>query len=543
MMARSCRALLLGLSALGPAGTASAAGAPVPVSLEQALAAAEQTNPQLLAARARLRQVDEAVPQAVSGWRPHVSVEGQIGPGLYTSSEDHRNYPERRLPQDYELTATQNLYTSGRVHDQVLQAQLRVLAERAMLTAVEAQVLLLAATAYLDVVRDRDVLLLQRDQEAVLARTVAADRTELAAGAITPADLAQSEARRLRQRSAVSTAAAQVAASEAAFEAAVGVAPGALSLPDGEMAVPATEDAVLAEALRADPELVAARRSLEATRLGVDVARDELLPVLSVNALVEHQQDYEYLPFNERANAVQALLQLTVPLYQGGAEYSRIRAAKEGDEQARALVEQAARQTRQIVASGWAALQAARDRVRDAAAATAADRVAEAGLAQLQAVGARTTIDLLNAQQETLSSAVEEVSARHDVLAGDLALLGATGRLDAPALLPSVAPYDPRAHYDAVRGKWAGTSPPARTALSPEVGRVGMDTDAAALGKRRHDDAAGDGTAWCHDALPRVPRREPSGGAGLSHLRKRPGRCPGRHATACSARRPQTPIS
>ncbi len=132
--------------------------------------------------------------------------------------------------------------------------------------------------------------------------------------------------------------------------------------------------------------------------------------------------------------------------------------------------------------TGWAALAAARDRVRDAAAAAAADRVAEAGLAQLQAAGARTTVDLLNAQQETLTGAVAEVSARHDVLAGDLLLLGTAGRLDAPALLPGVAPYDPRAHYDAVRGRWVGTAPPSRIALSPEVGRVDMDADAAAFG-------------------------------------------------------------
>ncbi len=101
----------------------------------------------------------------------------------------------------------------------------------------------------------------------------------------------------------------------------------------------ASEDSALAEAARSDPELVAARRSLEATQLGVDVVDDELLPVLSVNALVEHQQDYEYLLYNQRVNAVQALLQIAVPLYQGGAEYSRIRAAREGNVQAQALVD------------------------------------------------------------------------------------------------------------------------------------------------------------------------------------------------------------
>jgi len=446
---------------------ASADALPVPLTIEQALAAADQTNPQLLAARARLRQVDEGVPQALSGWRPHVSVEAQGGPGIYTTNTDAKYYPERRVPQDYELTVTQNLYTSGRVHDEVAQAKVQILAQRAMLAGSEAEVLLVAALAFLDVVRDRDILTLNRNQEVVVARTVTANRTELAAGAITEADLAQSEARLARQMAATSTARAQLETSEAGFEAAIGLHPGVLVLPAGDLPLPVTRETALALALQDNPALSAARRSLEATRLGVDIARDQLLPIISINGLVEHQRDYEYLMYNQRANAAQALLQFTMPLYQGGAEYSRIRAAKEGNVQAQELVAQAERQTRRIVVAGWANLLAARDRVQDAAAATRADRVAEVGLGQQQAVGARTTIDLLNAEQETLSSQVTEISARHDVLAAEIALLGAAGRLDSSALLPGATPYDPTAHYHQVHEKWIGTTPPGNAVLAP----------------------------------------------------------------------------
>ena len=437
------------------------------MSMEQALTEADQTNPQLLAARAQLRQMDEGVPEALSGWRPHVSVVAQGGPAIYQTNTDATHYPERRVPQDYELRLTQNLYTSGRVHDEVAQAKVRVLAGRATLAASEALVLLTAGSAYLDVVRDRDILALDRNQEIVVARTVTANRTELAAGAITQADLAQSEARLARQKATTSLAATQLAASEASFQAAVGESPGLLTLPDDHLPLAGTREQVMAQALQSNPELQAARRSLEATRLSVDIARDQLLPIISISGLVEHQREYEYLMYNQRANAVQTLLQIIVPLYQGGAEYARIRAAKEGNVQAQELVEQAERQARRIIVTAWSGLVSSRDRVVDADAATRADRVAETGLGQQQAVGARTTVDLLNAEQETLSSMVSAVSARHDVLLAELVLLGATGQLDAATLLPSVRPYDPAAHYDRVHGKWFGTSPPNDTALAP----------------------------------------------------------------------------
>lgn len=430
------------------------------LSLLQALSETYDSNPRLLAARARLRQNDEAVPEALAGWRPHVTLEGRIGPGLYQNRLDTLHYPEHRTPQDYELTVTQTLYASGRVSDALAQARARVLAQRSMLAAAEAQALLAAASAYLDVVRDREILALEHKQEAVLARTLRANTVELAAGNIAQSDLSQSEARLSRQRATRAAAVAQLAGSAALFEQAVGVQPGQLALPRSDLPMPSTEAEALRRAMAANPDLLAARHTMEASRLGIDRARDELLPQITLNGLIQRQRQYEYDLYSQSVNAVQALVQVTVPLYQGGAEYARIREAKQGNIEAQDLVEQAARDATRAVRTGWASLLAARDRIGDSAQATRADRIAEIGLAEQQQVGARTTIDLLNAQQETLTSEVSEITARTDLLQAELMLLDVTGGLTLQHLGMGQPGYDPNAHYREVHAQWAGETPP-----------------------------------------------------------------------------------
>ena len=437
------------------------------LSLLQALQETYDTNPRLLAARARLRQTDETVPEALSGWRPHVTVEAQLGPGVYQNRIDRLHYPEHRAPQDYELTVTQTLYASGRVSDSLAQARTRVLAQRATLAAAEAQALLLAGAAYLNVVRDREILGLDRKQGAVLAHTLHANRVELAAGGIAQSDVAQSEARLEQQKAATASAVAQLAGSEAAFEETVGSRPGLLLLPAAEFPTAATETAAVGRAMEANPDMLAAQHTLEASRLGVDLARDALLPQITLNGLLERQRQYEYELYSQSVNVAQALVQITVPLYQGGGEFARIRQAKQGNLEAKEMVEQASRDAVRMVHMGWANLLAARERIGEGAAATRADRIAERGLAEQQQVGARTTIDLLNAQRETLASEVAEISARTDLLQSELMLLDATGGLTLEHLDPAAPRHDPKVHYRDVHAQWAGESPPDSAALSP----------------------------------------------------------------------------
>ncbi len=458
--------------AAAPPGPLAPGVAPAPAggqTLLQALALAYRTNPQLLAARAQLRGVDEGVTQAAAAWRPHVTVDAQAGFNTLDNSTDTLHRPENRTPEQFELEVDQYVFTSGRIASEVEQSKARVLAQRGSLLAAESTVLLLAGTAYLDVARDRRIVELERGEDAILARTLRASTIELNAGAVTPADLAQAQARLSDQQAATASVLATLQTSEASYEQQVGTAPGPVAMPAGDFPAPATREAAISRAMADNPDVLSSRGTLVATRLGVDIARDSLLPQVSLHALLQRRRQYEYDLYTQSTNAAQGLLQITVPLYQGGAEYSRIRQAKEQTIDAENLVQQAGRAARQQAIAAWATLEAARERLNRYELSERANRIALDGIARQQRVGARTVIDVLNAEQAVLASAVSAVIARHDVLTATLRLRDVTGSLDARDLGLDTPAYDPDRHYTEVHDKWIGTAPP------PEPDATGQD--------------------------------------------------------------------
>ena len=184
------RLTLVCLAALlaAPGGSASAQ------SLTDALAEAYRTNPQLLAQRALLRATDEMVPQALANWRPTVAFTGQTG---YTvSAEAVGRSPtaySHSKPSSLDLTATQPIYRGGRTEAQVRQAINTVEATRAQTLAVETTVFQAVAQAYLDVVRDQDLLAVNRNNEYVLGQEFETTRIRVEVGELTGTDLAQAQ--------------------------------------------------------------------------------------------------------------------------------------------------------------------------------------------------------------------------------------------------------------------------------------------------------------------------------------------------------------
>ncbi len=465
-MLRKCLAACTGAAALACAALARAEtpAAPAPLSLTEALDLAYHSNPRLLAARRQLATTDENVPQALAGWRPRVTVTGSIGGALFDDNMDAMHDPERRAPQDYELKLSQNIYTSGQISARVQQAEAQVRAGRANLHSTESEVLLAAAAAYLDVVRDRAVVAADAHQVSVQRDTVQASATELAAGGLAPADLGQARARLGTALAQLAAAQAMLAQSEAAFEHQVGQPPGPLDSTTRLLAAPVlpappSRERAVEAALEQNPDVLSARAAQEASQHGVDVERANLLPHFSLNGLVARLRDTQIQKLNQRDNAAQVTLDVSVPLYQGGGEYARIRAAKETSYRLGDLLEEARRQARQLAASAWDQQAAARRRVRAEQDAIAGGQVAVRGYTQQERAGARTLLDVLVAQQDLLASQVAEITAEHDALLAGLELASATGALDA-AHLRLDDPYDPLRHYDQVRDKWAGTTPP-----------------------------------------------------------------------------------
>lgn len=433
------------------------AAAPVAARAEglvDALAAAYESNPTIQAQRARLRATDEGLPQALAGWRPTVTLAGEAGQQRVETNVGSRDRPEHRDPVTGALTVSQPLYRGGRTLASTRRAKNLIEAERARLTSTEQSVLLDAATAFVDVVRDQAVLGLNTSNEQVLNRNLEATRDRFDVGEVTRTDVSQAESRLERATADRIQAEGALASSRAVFERIVGMVPGELETPAPPGDLPDSRAAALSEAAVQNPNVVIAQFAEEAARDDVDIATGELLPALSVDGTVSRA--YDTTARASQTDSAKIAAVVSVPLYQAGAVSSRVRQSKQTAGQRRVEVEVARRNAVEGAATAWESLQTARARIGSIQAQIRAADIALTGVREEAAVGARTVLDTLDAEQELLDARVALVRAQRDEVVAAFRLRAAVGRLTARRLELPVAYYDVEAHYDEVRDKWWG---------------------------------------------------------------------------------------
>lgn len=420
-------------------------------SLEEALVQTYETNPTLLAERAQLRATDEGVAQAASNWRPTVTVTGTIsdtesridnGIGFDPISTDSENYGGT-------IVASQSIFRGFRSVNEFRRAQANVRAGRAGLHSVEQGVFLSAIRAYLDVIRDDAVVELRQNNVSVLERQLQAAQDRFDLGDSTRTDVAQSEARLSLARSNLTAAQAQLTVSQAAFERVIGSEPGSLMSPEMLPGLPGSEEEAVQMALDNNPALRAAVEAEVASRRSVDIAVGALLPRATVDATLQHSEDDDNLETQSDSATISGTV--VIPLYQSGAEYSNIRQARQLNSADRIRIAETERQIRESVAVAWDALVSTQSVITSSADQVRANEIAFEGVQQEAQVGSRTTLDVLNAEQELLDSRVTLVRAQRDEQVAAYQLLSAIGELTAQDLNLPVEYYDPARNY---RNTW-----------------------------------------------------------------------------------------
>jgi len=445
-----------------PLATALAAllGAAAPAAadtLEEALAAAYVTNPTLQAARAELRSVDEQVPQALSGWRPTVQLSGDAGyaygRGIRPESPPGTTNPHTQ-PRSAGISLRQPVFTGFRVPNQIDTAEYSVLAARENLASVEQTVLLDAATAYMDVLRDMAVLDLTVNNEEVLRRQLEATQDRFQVGEITRTDVSQAESRLAGAIAQRIEAEGTLQATRAAYEREIGMPPVNLEPPDAIGGLPASREEALDMADEEQPQVRAAAWTARAAKEQVDATQSELWP--SVDLEASYFRNWDSSATVRESESAVVRLNATVPLYQSGVVYSQIREAKHTFGQRRQQVDEARRAARAQAVQAWEALTTARAQIDSIVAQVEAAEVALEGVRREAQVGARTVLDVLDAEQELLDARVTLVEARRNERVAALTLLAAVGRLNARALGLAVPVYVPEEHYEEVRDRWFG---------------------------------------------------------------------------------------
>jgi TolC family type I secretion outer membrane protein len=438
--------------AADPVLAQAAAQAPAsPMSLEQAFVAAYLSNPSLQADREGLKILDEDIAAARSAGRPTLQGEATVtraeldvtGTGYIVGA---------RL--------TQPLFRGFRVANNIKAAQTNVKAGRESLRQSEIDVFRDIAEQYSAVLRDRDVLKLNEALIASVTTIRDAELRRLSVGERTRTDVAQAEARLASAQASMARARQRVAASEARFRSLVGQSPAALAPLSALPRLPESEDAAIDLALQFNPRIRQKKLEAQVAHHQVNAAKGALAPQVDFVAAINRRDEIVQI-LGRKVNQDFASLQavLTVPIFQGGAEYAAIRRAKHTENVRNLEIEEETRTVYADVSVAWAALVAARRSSEAMAAGVKANEDAVAGVKREALSGSRTTLDVLDAESELRDARIAYRSAQHDEYVAQFSLLASLGTTTAEDLHLDVARYDPDEHYREAAGRWIGVKP------------------------------------------------------------------------------------
>lgn len=413
--------------------------------LLDAVTLAYQTNPDLQAQRANQRAIDEEYVQALAGFRPTISL------GVQNTYTDPSGFSTPRNASTIGVTVSQAIWTGGRLATAVDGARADILQGRENLRAYESQVLGAVIQGYVDVRRDTEALAINEQHVDILKKQLEQARAQFDVGEITRTDVAQAEARLAAAQAQLEASRAQLSVSRAAYAAVVGQAPADLAPEPALPGVPDAFDSAMDVALADNASLRAAQYGEAATRSRVASARAQYRPSVSLSANYGASIAPTYgVPLSQR-DQVQATASLSVPLFSGGLTGSRVRQALERDNAAALGIDSVRRQVLQNVSQAWARVLSTRASLQSNQEQVRADTIAAEGVRQEYQVGLRTTIDVLNAEQELRDAELSLVNSRHDNYVATAQLLQAMGRLEARNLVSTVPVYDPKANFDRVK--------------------------------------------------------------------------------------------
>ncbi len=446
----SFAALVLALGVVtGPAVNAQ--------SLQQALTQTYRTNPQLDAARATLRATDETVALANSTYRPTVSGNASASWTRTDSQPVIAGGGGEQHPRQFGVNITQPLFRGFQSLNQVRIAEASVRAGRESLRSTEQAVLLAAATAYMDVVRDQAILKLREGNVSVLSNQLKATRDQFSVGEVTRTDVAQAEARRAGAVAELEVARGNLKNSQALYERVVGSPPGRL-VDAGEPTrlMPKSLPEAQSIATRENPVIVNSLYLEQAAKYAIDQIRGELLPQVSLNA--SYTRGYDTARNADITDSRSITTQMTVPIYSNGSIEARIRQAKHTHVSRIQQIEQARTEQLALVVGAWARYQSAKAQGISTSSQVRANQTALTGVREEYRVGQRTLLDVLNAEQELLNAQVAAVLARREAVVQAFTLMQSVGRLTAAEMVLGGEIYDPEVHYFEVRRKWFGLS-------------------------------------------------------------------------------------
>jgi len=429
-------------------------------SLADVMVEAWANSPDLAAQRAQVKIAGERAVQARAGGRPTVSgqfsveIEKQNSPfpSFGTQTDE---FSDEQFPTSLQLNISQPLYTGGQVENQTSAAERRISVSQAVLIATEQQVLLDAVTAFSDVRRDIFLLDVAENNVRVLSEQLRAARERFAVGEVTRTDVEQARARLAAAQSRLAAAEGQLQISRENFTDVVGRPPVELDPPPPLPDLPGDPETAMQIAAGSEPNILAARTEREASGFDVRAAIGRLLPQISLTARASQFDEFGDDEFGIRT--VAAGVNMTIPFYTGGRNYSLVREAQAQVEDSSARITTALRDAVRNVGVALSQIRVARASIESGRLEVRAAELAFEGVTEEAKVGARTTLDVLDAEEEVLQAKADLIVAQRDEYVAGYRLLAAIGKLTVDHLGLQTGIAEPAgAYYPAVRDRYFG---------------------------------------------------------------------------------------
>ncbi len=412
--------------------------------LSDALVQAYRTSPLLEQQRLLLRATDEDVAVAVSALRPAINFQASVNRTVTRSSDLFGVSATRatsgaalRLVLDY------TLLDGGQRALRIAAAKEGVLGARFGLIQFEQQVLLDAVSAYFDLRLAIRIVSVRESNVRLIGEQLRAAEDRFEVGETTRTDVALAQSRLAASRSALAAARGQVEIAREAYRRATGALPGsALAAPPGAPALPPDVARAQALALQVHPLIAAGQHQVTALTLLADARAADRLPSIGTGLALGRDRT--------RGDDLSLSITGNVPIYTGGRLPAFQRQAIAQAQAARADLGATSRQIVEGVGNAYAGLDVARAQIVATRQGVTAAEMAFEGLSEEAQLGARTTLDVLDAEQDLLDARTDQVQAESDAQLAVYRVLAAIGLLTTEHLGLTVERYDPSAYYDAV---------------------------------------------------------------------------------------------
>lgn len=397
--------------------------------LYSALATAYQNNPSLRAARAELLAVYEQLPQAQAGFKPTISLDGDITHSNTEAEGDNFFIDEGgNTSKSASLNLSQPIFKGGKTLADTRQARNVIMAQELALSAIEQQIIFEATQAYMDVLRDQAVLQLNEENQLLVSKELEQAENRFSVGELTRTDVSQSKARLAAAQANVINARGDLKATIANYQRLSGSPlPADMGYPLEKFEIPANLEEALSLAQSNNRMVLQAQLIAAAAKDGVNSASAELLPqIFAIGRL-----DKSYAPSQRIDEQRQSAIGLSasIPLYQAGSTRSRIREAQKRASQRNMEILEAQEQAKADAIQNWEGFQAAISETKARQAQIEAARIAREGVHYETEFGERTTLDSLNANQELLDAQVSLIEAKRNEVVARFALAQSLGIL------------------------------------------------------------------------------------------------------------------